>query len=438
VAEDQHLKELPDHELLRQFSKRRDGAAFSALLQRYGSMVLNVCQNVLRNEHDAEDAFQATFLILAQKAGTIQKKSSAGSWLYGVAYRTAIKAQARSTQRQLHEARLRSRTATVPADDLGWREVEQLLHEELNRLSDRYRAPLVYCYLEGKTQHQAAQLLGVSKTTLQRRLESGRALLRARLVRRGLSPAVVLMASAWPACTAQASAGPLLLNSTMKAATLLAAGHIENSGVISPRVLALVEGVLKAMFWTKLKLVSALVLAILVGAGVGGWSYKVTAAQRQPSAQPQQPVQGERPARRAERPLADELDALRLEIDALRKEVRVTQDRVKALELRGRTQQGLNQIQRGAPDLHNKNNWPVILDQQIPQIPTDLVGPFNLAVPEDKARLGSERLDNAFAEAEAALKKLRQNPGDKQAAQALEKATKRLKARTEETASPKH
>src|SRR5262249_21161164 len=156
------------------------------------------------NEDDAEDAFQATFLILARKAGSIRKKTSVGSWLYGVAYRTALKARADSARRQTHEARGPGPAATEARDDLTWRDGPQVVHAGLNRFSERYGAPLVLCYLEGKTQDEAAVRLGVSKATLKKHLERGRALLRVRLVRRGLGPAAVLAASAWPAATASA------------------------------------------------------------------------------------------------------------------------------------------------------------------------------------------------------------------------------------------
>jgi RNA polymerase sigma factor (sigma-70 family) len=169
VAEDQHLKELPDQELLRRFSTGRDEAAFSALLRRHGPMVLDICRNMLGNAEDAEDGFQATFLVLAQKAGAIQKKSSVGSWLHGVAYRVALKAQAEFARRQKHEAGASGQTPATASDDFSWRDVQQALHAELNRLSACYRAPLVLCYLEGNTQDEAALLLGVSRATVKKR-----------------------------------------------------------------------------------------------------------------------------------------------------------------------------------------------------------------------------------------------------------------------------
>jgi len=133
VVEDQRLKALPDEELLRRFSTKRDEAAFSAILRRHGSMVLDICRNMLRNEADAEDAFQATFLVLARKAGAIRQKSSLGSWLHGVAYRLALKAQAALARRQKHEARASCRPTALPSNDLAWREVQQILHLECKR-----------------------------------------------------------------------------------------------------------------------------------------------------------------------------------------------------------------------------------------------------------------------------------------------------------------
>src|SRR5260370_27139982 len=166
LVEDQRVKVLTDQELLDRFRSERDEAAFHALLRRHGSMVLDVCRNVLGNEADAEDAFQATFLIFAQKALAIRKQASVASWLYGVAYRTALKAKAGSARRQKHEAGVPGQAQSGASVDLAWREVRQVLHEELNRVSECYRAPPLLCYLEGKTQVEAATVLGVSAATV--------------------------------------------------------------------------------------------------------------------------------------------------------------------------------------------------------------------------------------------------------------------------------
>src|SRR4051794_2696929 len=184
IVEDQQLRELPDHELLRRFQGERDETAFHSLVSRHGPMVLDVCRGVLSAETDVEDAFQATFLILARKAASIRQAASVAAWLHGVAYRTALKARSNSAARQHHESQAVARQ-TEATDELTWREVREVLHEEINGLAERHRAPLVLCYLEGKGQDEAAALLGLPKGTLKGRLERARELLRLRLVRGG-------------------------------------------------------------------------------------------------------------------------------------------------------------------------------------------------------------------------------------------------------------
>jgi RNA polymerase sigma factor (sigma-70 family) len=262
LGEDPRVRDVPDQELLRRFGAQQDQAAFRALLCRHGPMVLDVCGAVLGNEADAEDAFQAAFLVLARKAGSIRKTASLGSWLHGVAYRTALKARAQSAARRKHEARVPLRQAAEP-DDLTWREVRQVLHEELSGLPERYRAPLVLCYLESATQEAAAARLGLAKSTLRERLERGRALLRTRLTRRGLGPAAVLVASAWPAAVAPAAVSVALVESTIQAARWFGAGQALPAGAASAQAVGLARRTLQAM--TATKLASALVLNLSIG-----------------------------------------------------------------------------------------------------------------------------------------------------------------------------
>src|SRR5262245_39383290 len=173
IRVDPRVSTVPDQELLQRLLGGRDEAAFEAILHRHGPMVLDVCRGVLANDSDVEDAFQATFLVLAHKAASIRQGATLGCWLHGVAYRTALKARADAARRR-HEAPAPPQ-AVEDGDPLTWAEARQLLHEELGRLSDRHREPLVLCYLQGKTQDEAARLLGLSKGTLKRRLERGRA-----------------------------------------------------------------------------------------------------------------------------------------------------------------------------------------------------------------------------------------------------------------------
>lgn len=160
MVEDRGVRALPDRDLLRMFSDRQDHSAFEALLRRHGPMVLSVCRGVL-GDASAEDAFQATFIVLVRKASSIRTRASLASWLHGVAYRTALKARAQTATRQKYEAH-RSERQSSAEDSLSWREVRQVLHEELNKLPERYRAPLVLFHLEGVTQQAAAAQLGVN------------------------------------------------------------------------------------------------------------------------------------------------------------------------------------------------------------------------------------------------------------------------------------
>jgi RNA polymerase sigma factor (sigma-70 family) len=243
-----------DHELLELYRARRDEAAFAALVARHGPLVLGVCGRLLRHSEDAEDAFQATFLVLARKAADLRAGAPLGNWLYGVASRLARHARRARGRRQTHE-RLslpRPRPADVPAEA----EALGALDEELTRLPEPLRAPLLLCYLGGRTQRQAAAQLGWSVATLRRRLEQGRERLRLRLARRGVAPAALLAATPDPTTTASAAA---LAGRTARAAM---------NGVVSPSVLALTQKGLQTMLPTKTKLAAALALGLTLAAGL--------------------------------------------------------------------------------------------------------------------------------------------------------------------------
>jgi RNA polymerase sigma factor (sigma-70 family) len=264
-VEDQLLVQMPDQELLRRFNDHQDETAFCAILRRHGPMVLDVCRGVLGNEDDVEDAFQATFLVLVHKVGSVRKAASLGSWLYGVAYRTALKARAQSATRRKHEGRTPVCHTRQP-DDLTWRELQQVLHEELARLPERYRAPLVSCYLQGKTQDEAALSLGVSEATLKKHAERGRALLQARLARRGFGPTALVAFFVWPAATPSACLPPVLVSSAVQAARLLMSGKTATALLMLPRATTLADGLVRPMFFTKMKLATTvLLLAGLLG-----------------------------------------------------------------------------------------------------------------------------------------------------------------------------
>lgn len=266
AADEPAARECTDEELLRRFVSVREETAFEAIVRRHGPMVYDVCRAVLSNRADAEDAFQATFLVLVRRAASVRKAASLASWLHGVARHSALKARA-SVARHGRDGRGEPQHGSAEPDPLVWEELGRVLHEELAQLAARYRGPLVVCYLEGRTQDDAARQLGLSKGTLKRRLERGRDLLRERLVRRGLGPVGVLAAVAWPA----AAASPQVVALTVRAATAVSTGAAVDQ-VVSPSVASLTESVVAAMFLTKLKTVAAgaLVasLAAIVAAGM--------------------------------------------------------------------------------------------------------------------------------------------------------------------------
>src|SRR5262245_21964485 len=178
---------LSDRDLLNRFLKDRDEAAVTVLVERHGAMVLGICRRVLGHAHDAEDACQATFLVLVRRAASVRKKESLASWLHGVAYHVATNLKRDLARRRRREATVVNEPPQDPLDDLTWREAQAVLDAELALLPERFRAPLVLCCLEGKTRDEAARQLGWTTGTLRGRLERGREMLRARLTRRGVA-----------------------------------------------------------------------------------------------------------------------------------------------------------------------------------------------------------------------------------------------------------
>jgi RNA polymerase sigma factor (sigma-70 family) len=224
-------------------------------------MVWGVCRRVLRRHHDAEDAFQATFLVLVRKAASIASRELLANWLYGVAHRTALKAGAAIGKRHRRERQVTPMPEPEAVGQDSGDDLLPLLDQELSRLPDRYRVPVILCDLEGKTRKEAARQLGVPEGTVAGRLARARALLAKRLARpgRALSGAGV---SAVLVRSASASVPAAVASSTVKAAGLLAAGQAAAVGAISARVVVLTEGVLKAMLLTKLKAATGMCLAV--------------------------------------------------------------------------------------------------------------------------------------------------------------------------------
>ena len=167
------LQSLPDDELLDRFLNRSGAEAeeaFRVVVERHGPMVLGVCRHVLGHPQDAEDAFQAAFLVLARKAGSIQDRRVLARWLYKVAYRIALRAKTGAMRRRTNERQGEEMSVTAPEIDPGWSELRPVLHEEINRLPETYRTPVVLCYLEGRTNEEAAKLLQWPVGTVKGRL----------------------------------------------------------------------------------------------------------------------------------------------------------------------------------------------------------------------------------------------------------------------------
>ena len=264
------LRDRSDQQLLEQALTQADPAAFQAIVQRHGPMVYRVCWRVLQSPQDSEDAFQATFLILARKLGAIRKQASLASWLHGVAHRVSLRAKTQSATRHRHE-RQATRPDNPPEDR---HERYEALDSELGRLPDRWRLPLIHCYLEGRTQDEAAKLLGWSKRTLRRRLEEARASLALRLSARG-----IVLSTAFSAVLVSDSLVSAAPTPSLVAATVAAAN---NAGTISPTVTALMEGVLRTMFITKFNIATAVVFVTAL-LGLGGWASLGAAVAERPA-----------------------------------------------------------------------------------------------------------------------------------------------------------
>jgi len=286
-----------DRQLLERFVLERDEAAFAELVQRHGSTVLGLCRRMLRDAHDADDAFQATFLVLVRRASAIRNRDSVGSWLYGVAYRVALEARGRAARRRLrerqgedmHDCRLGLRpdgsapddtfeacATSDPAAEADWREIRPVLDDELCRLPEKYRAPVILCYLQGKTNEEAAAQLCWPTGTVKGRLSRARDILRERLTRRGVALSAAAL-SPLLAENAPAAVPPTLATLTLQAALTLASGKT----LASTPAAALAEGVSKAMFRKQLLRVVPIValLGVLV-AGAGLMAYGALAADK--------------------------------------------------------------------------------------------------------------------------------------------------------------
>jgi RNA polymerase sigma factor (sigma-70 family) len=286
-----------DGQLLGQFVRDRDEASFEALVRRHGPMVLGVCRRILRDGHDAEDAFQATFLILARKAAAVRPRDAVGNWLHGVAYHIAIKARAAAVKRRGRERQVPVMPEPEPPRPDLWEELRPVLDREVSRLPAKYRLPVVLCDLEDRARKEVARQLQIPEGTLSSRLTAARRLLARRLARHGLAVSGGAAATLLSRNAASACVPASLVNSTVRFATLFASGQ-PAEGVIPPRVAALTEGVLKTMWLTRLKLATAAFLLVaLACCGASVLAHQALAAG--------QPRPAQEPARGKENKAAD-------------------------------------------------------------------------------------------------------------------------------------
>jgi RNA polymerase sigma factor (sigma-70 family) len=296
LVEAQSAADQSDRQLLERFTRQRDEAAFAVLVRRHGPMVLGVCRRVLRHRHDAEDAFQAAFLVLARKAASAHWQDSVGGWLFQVAYHLALRMRARGSRQRtcaLPEVAAPGPVAGQPDGELG-----ALLDNELSRLPEKYRTALLLCYYEGKTRAEVARQLGCKEGTVKIRLERGRAMLRERLRRRGLA-LLPLLARPLPA---ESAAPTALVDATVASARLFAVGTLPAAAASSAAV-ALAEGALRTMRITRLTFTALLVLAAsVVSLAVAGWAVAALADAPGPGASAQ--PQGVRASRSAAGPAA--------------------------------------------------------------------------------------------------------------------------------------
>jgi RNA polymerase sigma factor (sigma-70 family) len=293
--------DLTDRQLLERFASHQDESAFEALVQRHAPLVYGVCLRVLNEAESAADAFQATFLVLARKAASIRKHEALGSWLHGVAARIALKARSQAARRRARERLALPMPVVSPETEAAWRELRLVLDEEVQRLPDKYRVPIVLCYLEGKTYEETARQLGWTKGTVSGRLARARDLLEGRLLRRGVSLAAAGLAAVAERSLATTVPSPLV-GITVQAAMLFAA-HKAAAGPLSAPVAELAEGALHTMFVAKMRIAAIVLLAVaLLVSGAGVLGHRALAVRAAHTGQPDEAL----PAKRDDGPPKEE------------------------------------------------------------------------------------------------------------------------------------
>jgi RNA polymerase sigma factor (sigma-70 family) len=260
------IGDVADEQLLERFAtapREAGEVAFEALVERHGPMVLRICRTILRDEHDAEDAFQATFLVLARQAASIRSRASVASWLHGVARRVASSARSAASRRREHEQKAADLVEPFVVGP-RWDDLAQVVHEEIDRLPERFRAPIVLCDMQGLTEGQAARRLGRPVGTIRSQVARARQRLRCQLIRRGLAPASVVLVVSHAGRPANAVVAAALVSSTIQSAVQFAVMRMK-AGIVSASAAALADKYLRIMLMARIKNV---VMAALVAIGI--------------------------------------------------------------------------------------------------------------------------------------------------------------------------
>jgi RNA polymerase sigma factor (sigma-70 family) len=275
---------MTDMELLRRFSTEQDEDAFAEIMRRHGPLVLSICRRILGHEQDAEDAFQTAFLVLARKAGSIRKGESVGSFLYGVAYRIAMRERGKLAQRRQREQPVERPTPTGPLYEAAFRELQMLLDDRVNRLPEKYRTPFVMCCLEGKSKSEAARELGWNEGTVSSRLAHARKELQRFLARKGVTLTAALTAAGIAENAASACVPQLLAASAVRAVKLFASSS--SAAMETAKAVQLADSVLRSMAVLRWKTATALLLIVSLAIGGAGVAYHTETAKQVPANEP--------------------------------------------------------------------------------------------------------------------------------------------------------
>ncbi len=265
--------QLSDFGLLDRFSSGHDQEAFGHLVQRHGRLVLGTCRRVTQDWHAAEDCFQAVFLVLATKAGSLRPTESLGPWLHAVAMRVALKARTQAAKRRIRERKAAVSISDNQRDDLAWRELGSFLDDAIAHLPSKHRIPFVLCYMQGRTVKETAEELGQPIGTVAARLARAREQLRTRLIRRGITLSAAGLATALSENMVTASVPTSLASGTIKGAILVAAGRAAVAAFIPNPITALMAGAMRTMVVTKMKTVAGIVVLFALGTTILGYHF---------------------------------------------------------------------------------------------------------------------------------------------------------------------